>query len=270
MAIARALVQAPADPTKNGRKRTPSLTDPLSSSGTGRARRQAISASGGGTSALIRAQEDERRRIARDLHDVVGQALTAVKLSLEAAERRPDVTSSRTYIRESVAIVEQAIQEVRTLALDLRPSILDDLGIVPAIRWYLNREAQRSGCRVSFVADIGMTWLDPELETTCFRIAQEALTNIARHAKARHIRLELGLEGDRLVMIVADDGVGFDVGQARRAARHGRSLGLEGIAERVDQAGGDIDIQSTPGQGTRLRVTLPIVSGRVAGATVDR
>ncbi len=222
------------------------------------------------TSALIRAQEDERRRIARDLHDVVGQALTAVKLSLEAAERRTDEPSARVYIREGVGIVEQAIQDVRTLALDLRPSVLDDLGIVPAIRWYLNREARRSGCTVSLLAEIGPPRLDPDLETTCFRIVQEALTNIARHARARHIRLELGVEGDRLVMTVADDGVGFDVPAARRASRHGRSQGLQGIAERVELAGGSMDILSAKGQGTRLRVALPLVTGQLGDLVTDR
>jgi len=270
VAIATSLLQAPAGALQEAPEPPPTVPAGGTRSGTRRVRPRAINGPGGGTSALIRAQEDERRRIARDLHDVVGQALTAVKLSLEAAERRPDVRSARTYIRESVGIVEQAIQEVRTLALDLRPSILDDLGIVPAIRWYLNREARRSGCRAAFVADLGMTWLDPDLETTCFRIAQEALTNIARHAKARHIRLELGIEEDRVVMTVADDGVGFDVGRARDASRHGRSQGLAGIAERVDLAGGDIDILSARGQGTRIRVSLPLHAGRAAGEAVAK
>ena len=211
--------------------------------------------------ALLVAQEAERRGIARDLHDVVGGALTAVKLSLEAAERQPDVRSTRTAIRESVGILEQAIQAVRELSLDLRPSILDDLGLLPAVRWSLVREARRAGCQASLLAAPSLPRLDPELESACFRVVQEALANAATHARASHIRIEIRIDGDRLVLIVEDDGVGFDLSRALRKAP-GRIQGLQKMAERVSLMGGALDVMSDVDGGTRVQAAFPFVAAR--------
>lgn len=220
--------------------------------------------------ALLAAQETDRRRIARDLHDVVGGALTAVKLTLEAAARRPDVRSTRTSIRESVNVLDQAIQAVRELSLDLRPSILDDLGLVPAVRWCLFREARRSGCQASLLAAPSLPRLDPEFESACFRVIQEALANAATHAHASHIRIEIRIDADRLVLIVEDDGVGFDLRHALRDAPQGRMQGLQEMAERVSLLGGTLDIMSDIDGGTRVQATLPFLADRGHRRAVGR
>ena len=170
--------------------------------------------------------------------------------------------STRTSIRESVDVLDQAIQAVRELSLDLRPSILDDLGLVPAVRWCLVREARRSGCQASLLAAPNLPRLDPELESACFRIVQEALANAAAHARASHIRIEIRLDADRLVLIVEDDGVGFDLRHALGDVPAGRMQGLQEMAERVSLLGGRLDVMSELDGGTRVQAALPFRAAR--------
>jgi PAS domain S-box-containing protein len=203
---------------------------------------------------LIRAEEDERRRIARELHDEIGQAMTALKINLQAVIRGGDDLVVR--LEESVAIVDHALGQVRGMALELRPSLLDDLGLVAALDWYVGRHAQRTGLQGRLVADPDDIRTDPEIETACFRIAQEALTNVARHARATRFSVELLQHSGGLQLVVRDDGIGFDPAAVEAASR-GSGLGLVGMRERVELVGGRIAFVSEPGVGTEVQVDLP-------------
>jgi signal transduction histidine kinase len=206
---------------------------------------------------LLLAQEGERRRLARELHDEIGQALTAVKLNLEALGRTLDSTPTEP-LKDSLALVEHALQQVRGMSLDLRPSMLDDLGLAAALRWHLDRQAQRGGLTLEFSASPVDLRVPTLLEITCFRVAQEAMTNVLRHAGARSVRVRIWLEQDALQLRMHDDGAGFDIAAARRRAAEGGSLGLLGMQERVVLVGGKLDITSTAGAGTVLHVRLPV------------
>jgi two-component system sensor histidine kinase UhpB len=210
------------------------------------------------SSRMMQIQETERRSIARELHDEIGQALTAVKINLQSllvgAARPPDPGR----IEEGIRIVEQALDQVRNLSLDLRPSQLDDLGLQAALRWYLDRQSRRTGLAVQFHADPLPRRLHPDIETACFRIAQEALTNALRHAGAKRLGVELRHVGQELELTVADDGAGFDVAAAQSRATAGGSLGLLGMQERAALAGGRLDIASEPGRGSRVRGIFPL------------
>ena len=206
---------------------------------------------------LLQAQELERRRLARELHDEIGQALTAVKLNLEALERQLRGKHSKALV-ESLAIVDTALQQVRGMSLDLRPAILDDLGLAAALRWYVDRQAQRAGISMEFINESPGARSSVLLETTCFRVAQEALTNVLRHAKAKRVSVRIRQEPDALNLYIEDDGIGFDTEQAHLRAIGGGSLGLLNMQERVILAGGRLDVTSTPGGGTAVRVCLPL------------
>jgi signal transduction histidine kinase len=218
----------------------------------GRSRAQVLSQQ------LMAAQEAERRRLARELHDEVGQALTAIKINLQSALALGSKNAIIARLDDSIAIVDQALQQVRNLSLDLRPSLLDDLGLVAALRWYLDRQSQRAGYKAEFTADPPGLRGATGLETACFRVVQEALTNIARHAQARNVCVLLRQSGTELEVQIRDDGVGFDVAEARQQAARGASLGLLGMQERVLLSGGRITIESTLGSGTQILVHFPL------------
>ena len=207
---------------------------------------------------LIETQEKERRHIAHELHDEIGQALTAVKINLHVLERSLQHVGQAWPIQDSVKIVDDALQQVRNLSLDLRPSLLDDLGLVPALRWYIDRQAQRSGIHHEFVCGLLSATLPGHLSTACFRIVQEAITNAMRYASATHVRVELHQHQDDLHLYIQDDGVGFDVAAAWKQATKGSSLGLIGMAERASLVGGVLYMVSTPQSGTQICVCLPI------------
>ncbi len=207
---------------------------------------------------LIATQESERRHLARELHDEIGQSLTGIKLNLRALQQPTPVARGETLVHDTIAVVDQTLQQVRSLALDLRPSLLDEIGLVAALRWCLDRQSQRAGFAPQFVADSTVSGASPEINTACFRIAQESLTNIARHAQARYVRVELRQDDRELELLVRDDGVGFDVPAARSRTAHGESLGLLGMEERVQLIGGQIEIVSLPSQGTTILVRIPL------------
>jgi signal transduction histidine kinase len=207
---------------------------------------------------LLSAQETERRHIARELHDQIGQALTAVKINLQAMKRSSEAVPALSRLDDSIATIEWTLDQVRNLSLDLRPSMLDDLGLGAALRWYLDRQARQSGFVAQLVIDPDLGALAPELETTCFRVVQEGLTNVARHAQARQVRVEVHQRQGELHLLLRDNGVGFDVAAARARATRGASLGLLGMHERVTLLGGHLDIDSQFGQGTEIRVRLPL------------
>jgi PAS domain S-box-containing protein len=207
---------------------------------------------------LLAAQENERRTIARELHDEIGQALTAVSVNLQTLQTAPDGPGRLEILEESIAITQQTLRQVRDLSLDLRPSLLDDLGLGPALRWYLERQGQRLGCEIALEDALGDARQPPLVETTCFRIAQEAVTNVARHASARSVRVRVAHTASALELTIEDDGAGFDVQAARQRASEGHSLGLLGMEERALLAGGHMEITSSPGQGTRVVARLPL------------
>ncbi|RRR76332.1 MAG: PAS domain S-box protein [Candidatus Viridilinea halotolerans] len=206
---------------------------------------------------LIEVQELERRMIAGELHDEIGQALTIVKLNLQALGKYTEHSESSVRVEESITIVEQALEQVRSLSLDLRPSLLDDLGLIAALRWYVARQARAASFVIHFNVDEPASRLTPVLETVCFRIVQEALTNIVRHARAREIWVQLRCVDD-LRLMVRDDGEGFDLAEVEARVARGESFGLLGMRERANLSGGRLTITSTPGQGTTVSAHFPL------------
>ncbi|MGP0066577.1 MAG: PAS domain S-box protein [Isosphaeraceae bacterium] len=204
---------------------------------------------------IIHAQEDERRQIARELHDEIGQAMTSVKINLQGLVNQAAGQDERAI--ECIAIVDDALNRVRGMALDLRPALLDDLGLVAALQWYVERHARRTNLEGRFIADPEDLRAAPEVETACFRVAQEALTNIARHARASRFSVELLQLNHGLELIVRDDGCGFDPAEAMVRAAGGASLGLVGMNERVELVGGKVAFVSAPGKGTEVQVSIP-------------
>ena len=214
---------------------------------------------------LLEVQETERRALARELHDEIGQALSAVKINLQGMQRLTEPSARARYLEDSTDIVERALQQVRSLSLDLRPSLLDDLGLVPALRWYLDNQAQRAGFAARLASDPLETRLPAHIETVCFRVAQEAITNVVRHAQAARVHVELRRSNGELQLTVRDEGVGFDARAAQVLAARGASLGLLGMQERVQLLGGTIEFIAAPGRGTRIRLHFP--ASAAAGAT---
>ena len=209
---------------------------------------------------LIEAQEDERRRIARDLHDQIGQTLTAVKMNLYTVQRFCNGPEAAHCLKDNIDAVDEALRLVRDLSVDLRPPLLDDLGLPTALCWYVDRYEKRAGVTTEVVIELPNQneRFSRELETACFRIAQEALTNVARHARATHVLLQLTRTATTLDMVVRDDGAGFDPAALRKRARRVATLGLVGMQERAHAAGGEIQIHSKIGRGTEVRFTVPV------------
>ena len=210
---------------------------------------------------LINAQEAERRRMARELHDEIGQVLTAINLHLHSARKLAGAAALHT-IDEGIQTVNTALGRVRDMSLALRPSVLDDLGLEAALRWLLNQQVQKHGLDVYFESDLGDKRLSPEVESACFRIGQHALTNVARHARASRVEMELRLSKTGLTMMIRDDGVGFDKTVTVKRAIQGTTFGLLGMIERAQLLGGTLEIDSEPGQGTRIEVYFPLAAGK--------
>ena len=208
---------------------------------------------------LIQAQEAEREKIARELHDEIGQVLTAVKINLQSVQRSCRTADCVPRLDESIGIVDEALGRVRELSIELRPSLLDDLGLTAALRWYVDRYAQRTGIIAEVLNGFEEDGRLPrELETACFRIAQEALTNVARHAQAGSVSVQLERSRERMLLTVMDDGVGFDIDNLRKKAPAASTLGLRGMEERALAVGGYIEIDSGSGRGTRVRAIFPL------------
>ncbi len=203
---------------------------------------------------ILEAHEDERRRVARQLHDGVAQDLTAVTIRLERVRGRLGDDQSRMHVDWVMERLADAARSVRDLARDLRPSILDDLGLVPALRSSLDQRASEAGLLAYFSAQLDdQARFEPAIETACYRIAQEALVNVIRHAQARQVWLGLAQRDAWLNISVRDDGVGFD--QARLASRP--CLGIEIMRERASLLDGRLSVCSSPGRGTEVSALLP-------------
>ena len=200
---------------------------------------------------LLRAQENERRALARELHDEVGQSLSAILMETEAAE----CAESRVEIRQHLVSIkgqaEKTVGQVRDLALLLRPSMLDDLGLAPALNWHARETSKRTGLNVVVSADEEIDSLPDEHRTCIYRLVQEAVNNAVRHASARRVEVAVRRERERVNVTVQDDGAGFDT-------RFLRGLGLLGMEERVRRLGGRLRISSEPGRGTLVNAALPV------------
>jgi PAS domain S-box-containing protein len=208
---------------------------------------------------LLEAQEAERRRISLELHDQVGQILTAVKMNLHALRKAYDSPEILTSIEDNLNVIDEAVDQVRDLSVDLRPLLLDDFGLVVAVRWYLDRQAKNSGVAVEFTSQ-SLSDDDrflPELETACFRIVQEGVTNIIRHARATRLSVQLATTGSELVLVIGDNGSGFDV-KEMRSASGAPTLGLRGMEERAQAVGGTLTIDSAQGLGTQICASFPV------------
>ena len=200
---------------------------------------------------LVRAQEDERRTLARELHDEVGQSLSAIMMeagNAEPAARSPEVRDRLVSIS---TLAERTLNVVRDLALLLRPSMLDDFGLVPALNWHARETSKRTGLHITVNAGGLSAELPDEHKTCIYRLVQEALNNAARHSGARNVRVVVKNAGDRVEFSVQDDGAGFD-----KTAVHG--LGLLGMEERVGRLGGTLRIDTEPGRGTTVAAELPL------------
>jgi signal transduction histidine kinase len=203
---------------------------------------------------LVTAQEDERRHIARELHDQIGQILTGLNLALEMSLRLPP-EEIRHKLREAQNMVNDLIMQVRNLSLDLRPAMLDDIGLLPALLWHFERYTAQTGVRVTFEHRNLERRFGTEVETAAYRIVQEALTNVARHAGVAHATVHAWASNDTLCLQVEDEGCGFDPVAAQNARA---SSGLAGMYERALALGGQLRIESALGAYTRLLAELPL------------
>jgi PAS domain S-box-containing protein len=210
------------------------------------------------TRRLEAAKEEERRAIARELHDEMGQALTAIKINIHLASEgsTPDQLAHR--LSDTLSVIDRLIDRIRAMSLDLRPPLLDELGLVPALRGYLEAQERRSGLRIVLTADPESLRLPPELEIAGFRVVQEAVTNVVRHAEAHGIRITLAVVEGHLDLSVIDDGRGFALAEVMERAARGQHLGLLGIQERALTLGGDMRVLSAPGQGAEIHVRVPV------------
>jgi signal transduction histidine kinase len=203
---------------------------------------------------LVATQEEERRHLSRELHDHVGQVLTALRMELGRIERgrAPQDNRLGAAVAEAKQLVDKMFRTVRDLALGLRPSMLDDFGLRAALEWHVRDVSRRCGVEVELSIDGEVDTLPDRLQTCVYRAVQEALTNCVRHAKAQTIAVKMTAGPAALDISVSDNGIGFDAGQQRNG------LGLRGIEERVREAGGALTINSAPGRGTTLTMQLPL------------
>jgi signal transduction histidine kinase len=207
---------------------------------------------------ILTAQEEERQSIARELHDEVGQVLTAIKVELALAERTVEAAGgSSDVLSDARSLTDGALHTVRNLSHLLRPAVLEDLGLAAAIESYLREFSRRHSITVDLLSedDLNERWRG-DTETAAYRVVQEALTNVARHARATRCRVYIQRLAHTILITVEDNGVGFDPLTVEEAG-HREGLGLLGIRERVAQLNGTVRVESTPGKGTRLTIELP-------------
>jgi signal transduction histidine kinase len=203
-------------------------------------------------------KEEERRHLARELHDEMGQTLTALKLRLQMARKAP----AGTVVDDALAMIDRLIGRTRQLSVDLSPPLLDEVGLVPAIRAHLERSTTPPDLRIELDTAGLDERLPAEVETAAFRVVQESLTNAVRHAGARRVEISVRREDRLLHLRVHDDGRGFDVVEARRASVRGEHFGVVGMVERVKGLGGTLEVRSLAGHGTEVRASLPVAPPR--------
>jgi PAS domain S-box-containing protein len=219
--------------------------------------RQAAQDLHGLTRRLVQAEEVERRRLARELHDRVGQSLSALNINLDLISRDSQALSPalRQRLEDSLGLVDGTLQSIEGVMADLRPPLLDEYGLAAALGWHSDEFSRRTGVQVTVTdrtPDAGKA-ARPEAAVALFRIAQEALNNVLKHAQAKSVRIDVSATDEELVLDVHDDGRGFDP----RAARRGR-WGMTTMRERAEAAGGQLHVDATPGQGTRIHARVPL------------
>lgn len=207
---------------------------------------------------LVEAQETERKHIARELHDQIGQMLTAIKFNLQTLASAKQIDQAGV-VNQGVELIDTALEQVRSLSFELRPSLLDNLGLAAALRWYSDQFAHRTGIVTECQSNLpdGQMRFPQDLETACFRIVQEALTNVVRHAQAGRVVIELNNVGHETILSVRDDGVGFTTRVPQGSKYSNLHLGLIGMRERALALGGTLQIISSPANGTEIRVSFP-------------
>jgi two-component system sensor histidine kinase UhpB len=220
------------------------------------------------SSQVITAQEEERKRISRELHDETAQALTSLLVRLRLLQGARDLEEVKVGAAELRELTARTLEEVRKLAVELRPTTLDHLGLVAALEWYSREYAERLDAAVDFRTEGLAGRLHPEVELVIYRVVQESLTNIARHARASRVEIDLLFRDDAVEVEVRDNGIGFDVGEATSTRERG--LGLFGMRERVELIGGTFSIESRPGEGTCIAVRVPVTSWGDAFASERR
>jgi signal transduction histidine kinase len=205
-------------------------------------------------------QEKERRLIARELHDEFGQELSTVQLGLQGIARVVKESNTQAKLSDVMGTIEQVLEQMRNLSRGLRPSVLDDFGLVAALEWFVEQQIKFAGLETEIIADELEVRLPEEVETVCFRVAQEAITNVLRHGRATRVVIEIHLRDKKLELMIHDNGVGFDLPDAMKNVTKGNSLGLLNMHERVELIGGQLQIITAPGQGTRVRAQIPLKS----------
>jgi two-component system, NarL family, sensor histidine kinase UhpB len=209
-------------------------------------------------SQILRAQEEERKRIARELHDETSQALTSLLISLAVLENDYPQLEAHQHLTQARDIVHSTLRAIRNLSIDLRPSALDDLGLLPALNWYVKEYQQKVGVDVEFSAIGFKDRYTTEVETALYRIVQESLTNIAKHANATYIEIIMREEQQQANITITDNGQGFDPESILKDQTGNRGLGLKGMIERAMLLNGIVEIVAAPWRGTKIRVSLPL------------
>jgi PAS domain S-box-containing protein len=212
---------------------------------------------------ILRAQEDERKRISLELHDVIAQTLTGINVQLAALAKqtRLDPEAFDRSIAETQRLVEQSVEVVHQFARELRPAVLDDLGLIPALHTFMENFTTRTGVRTHLTAFAGVEELETVRRTVLFRVAQEALTNVAKHAKASRVEVSIHKLPDCICMKIKDDGKSFQLNRLMQV-RGSKRLGLLGMRERLEMVGGLFEVQSAPGEGTTVLARIPLDNGK--------
>ncbi len=208
----------------------------------------------------ISAQEEERKRIARELHDESAQVLATLLVEIGAAEEILPATAkrARAILSRAKTDATRALTEMRQMILDLRPSALDDLGLVAAVQWYAKTRLEQGGVRVSLKVDGSQRRLPAAVETALFRLVQEAINNVTKHAEASNAHVRLEFTKASVSVVVEDDGQGFDIKEVAESKDKSQGLGLLGMRERAALLGGRATIESRPGRGTRVAAQIPL------------
>jgi len=219
---------------------------------------------------LLSAQEEERKMISRELHDQIAQTLTGINIRLASLKTESTLNNKglQKKITSTQRLVEKSVDIVHRFARELRPTVLDDLGLIPALHSFMKSFARRTGVRAHLTAFAAVKQLDAAKQTVLFRVAQEALNNVARHAHASRVEVSIQKLRGRVCMKIKDDGKSFNVERTLHA-NGGKRLGLLGMRERLEMVGGKFTVESSPGKGTTILAQIPSNSDRARGGLVD-
>jgi len=206
---------------------------------------------------LLYVQERERSYISKEIHDEIGQVLTAIKIEIQSALRIVKSKRIINHLKEGISLVDYTINRSRDMSMNLRPSIIDDLGLIPAIRWFLDKEGQRNQLNIKFNSEFHSISISSELKITCYRIIQEGVTNIIRHANTKNVWIDILEKKEEILIVIIDDGVGFDIENVVKNAHEGKSMGILGMIERTELLGGYLTIHNFKAdKGTLIKAHL--------------